>query len=193
MTGQEVEGCVVTAQARIWPYAAVLPMGWSWSLFFAQDVSSTTLKGVTKLRGTKMASDRGEAIVLEGAGAPPRWHYLYVDNVGVLAEEEPYVREVLCEAEVVFRRAGLTLHEGTVTEGATVALGAEVDGWRQRTRLTDERLWRLRRALQFILGLKGGVHGQELEIILGHCTFCGLVAHESLSVWHCVYKFIEKC
>eukprot|EP00959_Pyramimonas_sp_CCMP1952_P468026 9492545-Pyramimonas_sp.AAC.1 len=36
------------------------------------------------------------------------------------------------------------------------------------------------------------LEGRELEVLLGHCTFVGLMCRETLSVWHTVCTFIRE-
>ena len=66
----------------LYPLAAALPMGWTWSLYLAQSADSRVVRTTPSLRRFREMNDRSEALVL------PRdvgGHYTYVDNVGILS------------------------------------------------------------------------------------------------------------
>ena len=114
-------------------------------------------------------------------------YYIYVDNIGFISIERDLVAELLCLCEEAFGRRQLVLHEtglGDVVE----ALGTVLDGRAHQTRITTKRFWRLRGALTRILTVRR-CSGRVLEVIIGHCTFVGLLARESLAVVHTVYAF----
>eukprot|EP00959_Pyramimonas_sp_CCMP1952_P462400 9483177-Pyramimonas_sp.AAC.1 len=90
----------------------------------------------------------------------------------------------------MFEPVGLALHKSESHGGAGEALGTELDGTRLRSGITSSRFWKLERGLTGLLA-RGRCSGQALEKVIGHCTFCGLAARESLSIFHAVYKFIS--
>ena len=104
----------------------------------------------------------------------------------------PGVAELaLAAAKRSFDNAGLLLHEVGVSSGVVEVLGTQLDGRRLRTSLTPKRLWRVRDGIRYALGLRGGVSGRELEVLLGHCTVCGLISREILSIFHTCYRFVR--
>ena len=98
--------------------------------------------------------------------------------------------ELLRLCEETCGRRQLVLHE-TVIGDVVDALGTVLDGRAHQTRIIPKRFWRLRGALTRILTVRR-CSGRVLEIIIGHCTFVGLLARESLAVFHTVYAFIRK-
>ena len=59
-----------------------------------------------------------------------------------------------------------------------------------RSHLSLKRLWKVRRAVEGLLK-RGKCSGRALEVVVGHLTFCGLMARPSLSILHSVYS-IQK-
>ena len=78
-----------------------------------------------------------------------------------------------------------------MTDGATKTLGVELMGDSLRMRVTSERWWLVRRAIEALLR-RPKCSGWALEVVVGHCTFAGLANRGSLSVWHTVYAFMHK-
>jgi hypothetical protein len=71
-------------------------------------------------------------------------------------------------------------------------LGTILNGEDLATELTDKRYVRLHGALRFSLYNCARLSGIEVGILLGHCTFAGLVRRENLAIFHTVYVFIRK-
>ena len=191
LTGSLLGGRQLRDEDLVWPAAAALPMGWSWSGHFAEAAGLEQLRSVPRLSSSALVTDRAGPIVLSGK-AEDLWHYLYLDNLGVIGHDRDVVEEALAESVSTFESRGLLMHDVEVSSGTLQTLGCELDGISKTTRLTRTRFWRVRRGVRYALALRGGLTGVELEVLIGHCTFCGLLARESLSIWHAAYKFIEK-
>ena len=191
MSGKDIDVARLGAGNIIGPCAAVLHMGWR-SLYFAQSANYNVLCRTTMLRAIRVATDRGGAMVLGSPSEGGQWRYLYADSIGVFSRDETHVKQAMAEATEGFNGAGLLLHEGAMTVGGADVLGVTVDGERERTALTNERFWRVRKAVRYGLQLRGGISGQELEVLVGHSTFCGLAVRESLSVGHASCELMEK-
>jgi hypothetical protein len=71
------------------------------------------------------------------------------------------------------------------------AIGIALDGRRHRTTNTIKRFGRLRQSLSHVLNLVS-VAGWVLEVIVGHCTYFGLVNRDVLSIFFATYRFIQK-
>ncbi|CAK0852231.1 unnamed protein product [Prorocentrum cordatum] len=158
IVGQLVEGVPARADDYLWPCALALPMGWTWSLYFAQVANLGLVERVPAAASSCAATDRGPPIVLSPTSS---WHYVYVDNVGLMSLDASYVKGALADAIAAFDAAGLVMHDISVDSDTAEALGVTLDG-------------------------------RELEILLGHCAFVGLMCRETLSVWHTVYAFIRE-
>ncbi|CAK0879112.1 unnamed protein product [Prorocentrum cordatum] len=168
--------------APVRPYLAVLPMGFTWSLYLAQAAnedrvcrSPSLCKAMPAGRQQPLIQDQAEAFVLRAASR----------GVG-----GAYVHRMVSEWSALFEPVGLALHKSESHGGAGEALGTELDGVRLRSGITSSRFWKLERGLTGLLA-RGRCSGQALEKVIGHCTFCGLAARGSLSIFHTVYMFIS--
>ena len=185
------DGKRVEADEWIWPMSNCLPMGWTWSLHFAQLANATRMALLPCLDRSLALTDRGAPLVLRADGREETAHYVYVDNLGVISGNRDRVEAALHEAHESFDSVGLLLHETEVFEGAGKTLGVVIDGKALETRAADERFGNIRAALRWLLRRRC-VAGWELEVILGHCTFLALVRRELLCVFFACYRFIQK-
>ena len=172
-----------------------LPMGFSWSLYFAQVTAESLMSQAPSLSDAPRITDRsGPAVFTAGSTGVPShgkaW-YAYVDNLGVLGLVLAEVTQGLSEAVALFDQAGLETHEFQVLEGAGKALGTILDGEALETRLAPQRFWRVYQGLGYALQCRR-LPGRVWEILLGHATFCALVRRELLSCFNCIYAFIRK-
>ena len=91
----------------------------------------------------------------------------------------------------VLESFGLVVHETEISSGKIQTLGVELDCEQLVTRVVQARRSRLRAAIRGICRRRT-VTGDMLQIIIGHCTFCGLVRRPSLAIFSAVYSFIAK-
>ena len=137
--------------------------------------------------------DRGPPVVfrlVKGALAADKHYYIYVDNVGILGISHDDVAHSLASLTEVFESRGLILHAGGIHSESVRALGVDVKGGEKHTKIELERLWEIRSAIKYVVGV-GSVYGRVLEVLIGHCTFAGLVNRAVLSIFHFVYRFLE--
>ena len=85
----QLEGLAVDENEILFPICNSLPMGFAWSLFFAQVANATRLNRQPSLRHSLLLSDRGKALVLGPEGKSG--HYMYVDNLGLLSKVSDHV------------------------------------------------------------------------------------------------------
>ena len=71
------------------------------------------------------------------------------------------------------------------------ALGCDLRGELQASRVTPERYHRVHQAIQGILNRKK-VSGRILEVVVGHATFVALTCWNLLSIFNTVYRFIKS-
>ena len=188
----EVDGVHVDTDALLFPIAESLPMGWAWSLYFAQCINEHQLSHSMRLVRPLVMSDRGPPLVFRPAsGERTTGSYVYVDNLGVLSDDVPLVGQEIGGAAKHFNSLGLAIHEMEVTDVLGVALGIEVDVVRYETSTEHQRWWTLRLALQVVLK-RPKIAGWELEFVLGHMTFVGLMSREVLSCFHVIYRYIQS-
>ncbi|CAK0824569.1 unnamed protein product, partial [Prorocentrum cordatum] len=175
------------------PLAQSPPMGWARSLCVAQGANARQMGMTKELGGSHLLQDRGPPLVLQGGGGDAgRVKCCYVDNLGVLADDEEYVRNGLTAVTEAFGGQGVTVHETEVTCECGVALGIEVGGARGWARPTAKRFWRARDSIQEVLR-RGVCSGHELEVPVGHVTFVALIRRGLLPILHGAYRFVKIC
>ena len=179
----EVQGQPVDGSTWVTPRISVLPMGWSWALYWCQSihekiVERSGLLPAERLQDFSPAPDKGF------------FHIQYVDNlhVGGTCREEVVrrFRQAVAELEAT----GLTVHEVEECESETKVLGWEYES-RGLFRPGRGRVWRARKAIREIVR-RGRASGQQLERLVGHMTFISLGRREVLSVFAEIYTFIRK-
>ena len=112
-------------------------------------------------------------------------YYVYVDNLGLMSLDKSFVDDTLEACCETFNSKGLTLHETEKSEQLD-ALGVHLDGQRKSAQIGARRFWRIRGALRALLAM-GRCTGAALEVIIGHCTFAGLLARDSLACFRTCY------
>ena len=179
----EVGGVKVSGQEWLYPRIKVIPMGWSWALWWCQRVNERICErsGLDEARRLR-----------DGAPFKPgtMWRIQYVDNLHIIGTDKAEVEKHFWAAVQGLREAGLTVHEVEVGDGASKMLGWEVEA-RGVLRPTRERVWRIRTGLREILK-RGRASGRQIERLVGHMTFVSLCRRESLSVLGEVYTFIRR-
>ncbi|CAK0791289.1 unnamed protein product [Prorocentrum cordatum] len=113
LTGEAlVEGRPVHAGEQVWPMSQSLPMGFSWSLYFARAANQCRLDRQPSLAGSLRLSDRGPPLVLgQGAAGSELGHYMCVDSAGVIGFDAARVTCALQEAQRDFDGDHLKFHE----------------------------------------------------------------------------------
>ena len=193
LEGAVLEGVTLGRYDMVWPCAGSLCQGFSWSLFFAQRANEHQASLTGPLRGAHLANDRGGPVVLNVGkiGTDDRYFYVYVDNLGVIGSDKEMVDLAMSELQDAFNGQGLELHGSEVTKDYVEALGCVLEGKEMRSRCNPRRLWRIHHGIRGLLR-RGKCSGKVLEIIIGHCTFLGLICRPILSIFHAVYPFMRK-
>ena len=166
------------------PCLKVLPMGWSWSLYFCQ--AYTTNIVARHVSQNRMMLDRCPGVILEKktdiACA------VYVDNIGIGGLDTQTVNSTLKHIEKDFNSLGLGTHEQAQACTTTEFIGLHID--RGHISIKRKRLWRLKFAIECVL-YRGACTGKVLEILLGHITWAMLIRRECLSILNHIYSFIR--
>jgi len=173
-----------------WPSLTVLPMGFTWSLFLAQRVNTHLVGEIPSLKGSRPLVDRGPPLVLV-PGDERVSHYVYVDNIGVVGVVHSTVAAALDECVLQLDSRGLTTHDTELHSNFGDVLGVELNSELKCTRLTAKRYWRLERGLGAALARRC-LSGKDVEILVGHCTFAGLIFRQSLSIFHACYAYVQS-
>ena len=193
LDGCIVDGVRLDALDPVFPCAGSLCQGFSWSLYFAQRTNEYIAGRVDPLADSVLANDRsGPMTLVVGREHGVSSHfYVYVDNLGVVGTERLHVDEAMSALQERFNGLGLQLHASEVSDGYVEALGCVLEGGQMRSRPNPKRLWRIHHGIKGLLN-RGRCMGKALEILVGHCTFLGLINRASLSIFHNVYSFIRK-
>eukprot|EP00438_Fugacium_kawagutii_P025616 Skav209719 [mRNA] locus=scaffold528:209114:215555:- [translate_table: standard] len=179
----EVGGETVDGSTWIYPRVKVIPMGWSWAMWWCQTLSERICE-----RGGLLPNER----LRDHAPAPKGsfWHIQYVDNLHVFGANQTEVEQRFWKAVEALREAGLVVHEIEVGDQDAAVLGWNVTS-DAVLKPKAARLWRLRLAIREILR-RGRASGQQLERLIGHITFVSLCKREALSVLGESYTFFRR-
>lgn len=193
LDGATLDGTTLKSTDAVWPCAGSLCQGFSWSLFFAQRANEHLAGLIDPLADARLSNDQGGPVVLHvGRDTYPTTHfYVYVDNLGVISPEEEVVSKAMESLKGQFNSRGLELHGSEISEGYVEALGCVLHGSDMCTRVNPKRLWRVHHAIKGLLR-RNRCTGKALEIVIGHCTFLGLLNRCSLAIFHRVYQFIRS-
>lgn len=108
-----VKGKDVHPNTPLWPMNCSLPMGFTWSLYFAQNANLSRLLAQPSLRQAHLLTDRGSPWQLcrrrgdtTEASSAQLGCYVYVDNLGVGGEPVDAVKDCIMEAQSSFNAAG---------------------------------------------------------------------------------------
>ncbi|CAK0798609.1 unnamed protein product [Prorocentrum cordatum] len=192
VTGRAIGDSAAPPDRRLVPACAALPMGFTWSLYFCQEVGEAVMDATPGLERAHRMSDGGPTTALrpsaqlaEGGGA----QYTYVDNLGAMGFDGAEVSSSLAAATTRFDAAGLRTHETDIQRGRGVTLGCVLDGVSLTTRLTAKRYWRVRQGVSWALSCRA-LPGWTWEVVLGHCAYCAMCNRDLLPVLNAIYKFI---
>ena len=155
----------------IFPCPATLPKGFSWSVYLCQCVEEALFKRATRLEKCPSVNDRESLLFLQECqtkGCEDCSGYVYEDHIGVSSTSRSRARRRLT-------MQGLLTHSVSVSDSQQVSLGTVLDRERRHSALAPRRFWKLRRRIDAILQAKT-VMGTTLEVVIGHATFCSLLA-----------------
>ncbi|CAK0883302.1 unnamed protein product [Prorocentrum cordatum] len=162
---------------RATPRLCVLAMGWSWSLYFCQEMVSTATMSAGFV-DSDMLLDKRES---------PNFRELELSTTKDKSSVDNQSQEVLSALE----RAGLACKGVELAGGQQEFTGLVIDSTSGTISVTPKRLWRDRLACLHALGL-GRLTGKELQLLVAHFTWAGLMRRELLSLPHACYRFIEE-
>ena len=186
----ELDGKAVTAETMLHPRLDVVPMGWTWALWWRQRIHERLVVDVGGEEVNRL-QDRRTAPALSAAV-----HLEYVDNFVVVSTDVDKVRGLAKRVVEEMRARGLFVKADCDEPEFDPGADRDVLGWRiecrrGRVRPTRARVWRARLAIQALLRRRRA-RGQELERLLGHITFISLIRREGLSVFNACYAFCRR-
>jgi hypothetical protein len=174
------------SSARVFPALLVLPMGWSHSVFVAQQVHLNVIYTRTSLRPDD-AILRGSDSLIDR----PR-HSVYIDDVAFFGSNPGQLRILQDEYIAAMESVNLHIKPSKLTRpssGVTQVLGLSVHGSERFIALDGTKLQLLRARTAAFLRRKSCT-GLELSSLIGAWTWAMLVRRPCLSVFANVYRFV---
>lgn len=118
---QQLDGQQLDAGTWVYPRVAVIPMGWSWAMWWCQTVSERICERAGLSEHERLRDS-------QAAPTSDFWHIQYVDNLHVFGTCRKQVEERFWRAVEELRSAGLTVHEIEVGDNNnSKVLGWEID------------------------------------------------------------------
>eukprot|EP00439_Symbiodinium_sp_Y106_P037111 s1103_g4.t1 len=171
----------------LYPVISVMPMGWTWALFFANE---------TVAHLVRQSKPEGTVEFREKLQVPQLWDAdtltsTYVDNVAILGAHKHDVSVRAQAVAKVFEENGIPIvwsYEEPVRKLETV--GCIIDFEEKKLRQKPHRIWRVHLA-GIELARRRKVHGHLLQVWLGHATSLFRFAPPLLSIFDKIYRFIR--
>ena len=162
-------------------------MGWTWSLYFCQEMLEELMRrcGVPRehLLNDCVADSCLEPSGLCGAA--------YVNEFATSSHDPIIALETTQRTYDAATAAGLPCHDVSDPTEPQDFTGMHVNGQRGRVQVTTKRLWRLRLGIEGALA-HGRCSGEQLGRLLGHITYACLLRREMLSILSSCYAFISS-
>ena len=169
------------------PFMKVLPMGFSWAMWFAQ-----RLHVQLSIESSGVPRDR---FFLDGRPAPDLRSGTclmpYADNANIVGHCPQDVRQVRDRIIAKFRSLHFEVHEITEPQLVTESLGVLVDGAKHEVRPTKKRVTKCILAMEYI-ARRPLLSGAQLEHCVGHLTFLMLLDRKFLCLLNAMYSFIRR-
>ena len=182
-----LQGLPSSPSGWVWPMLQVLPMGWSWAMYFAQRVHQHLCLEAT---GLSMSQ-----VLVEGRPAPDMSKegvvlIPYADNLNVAGLNQNEVQHVKDTVVKHLRDKGFRVHEETEASTTAVSLGFLIDGEHGVICPIPERLDRVLSAFTW-LSMEPRVSGKAVERVIGHAVHFCMLRRELLSIFRSLYDFIQ--
>eukprot|EP00438_Fugacium_kawagutii_P013651 Skav213124 [mRNA] locus=scaffold107:139529:142876:+ [translate_table: standard] len=171
--------------SEVFPQMKVVPMGWSWSMFFAQRIHQHQV-----FLGTGLSH---EQVLVDGRPAPSLSTgqvvvVPYADNLNVIGTCQHEVQRVKNLAVARLRDVGFRIHEEEDAQLKVKALGFVIDGEKGMIHPSSEKRDKLIAVLRW-MSRRPKVSGRSVERVLGHCVHFFMLRRELLSIFRSMYDF----
>ena len=171
------------------PCLSTLPMGWSWAVFFCQDVLLQRCRRADALFLGLSGIPSCPRIVVDRSRVSPLakgkvWWLPYVDNGNVWAWDQEDAKEALRCLALAFDEVGLRYKVECAACSRGECIGYDFDTAGRAVRNKASRIWRLHQ-------------GARALALQGHCTpkvmqvACGLLTH-ALGLRRCALSILES-
>jgi len=171
----------------VFPCSRTLPMGFSWSVFLAQQAHEhliTTRLGWSKSDFISRSND--------SQLNRPRFS-VYIDDLGLFSTDQQQCAYLQAQYINMCKDVGLPLKMSKVLPPCSTGvevIGMHIHGRSHTVGLHPAKLARLVNDTLYLLD-SGVATGDEMRSLLGHWTWALLVRRPALSVLSSVYKFVE--
>ena len=178
----EIDGGKVKARTKVTPRLSVVPMGWSWALWWCQKIHERLV-----LRAGLPAEQRRQD--RKPVGSQSCMHLQYVDNLVVIGSSAKKVETSFKAAVDELKNVGLQVHEVELGDD-----GAQILGWHLSAdghmSPTKKRFWKVRMVIRGMLK-QGKAISKQVEKLLGHCCFISL--ERAFSFWPGLFLCEKAC
>ena len=177
----------VGKEATLYPVIGVMPMGWTWALFFANE----TIAHLVREASLGPPLEMRERLPVPQLWEAPTVDSTYVDNVALIGARKQDVTERSVLINKVFEEKEIPIvwsYEEPVQVLETV--GCIVDFEKKILRHKPHRLWRVHLA-GLELARRSKVRRHSAEVWLGHATSLFRLAPFLLSIFDKIYRFIR--
>lgn len=169
----------------VYPQMKVVPMGWSWAMYFAQRIHQHQVMIGTGAKAEQILADGRPAPSLS-SGVPVL--VPYADNLNVIGTDPVEVQRYKDLAVQRLRQVGFRVHEEEDASVKVRALGFIIDGETLAIHPRPDKRDRIIQALRW-LSTSPRVSGKAVERIIGHCVHLMMLRREFLAVFRSVYDF----
>ena len=180
-TGASVEGLV-------FPAFRVIPMGWSWAMWWAQRVHQVQALIGAGLSDARLVRADRPAPDLSG-GEPAV--IAYADNLNVTGTDEERVQKAKDGAVARLRTLGFGVHEELDACASATSLGFSIDGATGVVKPVPDKVGLVIAAFRW-LARRPRVNGRAVEKLVGHAIHFMLVRREMLCCMRSLYDFIQR-
>ena len=168
-----------------------MPMGWSWALYFAQEIISEQCRIACGAGSDELIKDKSVAPPILPGKAPIG---VYVDNVHTFGGTSRDASHRMTLIQQHFRDLGIPFDVDEVSGQPTVdtlGLTFNFGGDSVTVRAKKERAWKLWLATKSLLRRRR-ISGEMLRVWIGHINFHFLLARPLLSCLSASYAFAAK-
>ena len=140
---RELHGKPMDANSLISPRVSALATGWSWSLYFCQQVL-VHVGGLSGLQETAAPHDRRAAIPLVSCGPQHAWYVDIIVCIGLDANHTQLQTDKIAETALA---AGLSVHPVTKASSKDEFLGLSFGEEHGRVSVKNRRIWMINLAI----------------------------------------------
>lgn len=166
----------------------MLPMGCSWSSFFAEEINTTLVRQTGLLGGSELVSLQEKARYM--GPAAPLAMFVFTDSSGIIGTNKEMAAQAGAAAKAALEGAGLECHVLSMPSQQVSTLGVEFNSCLRCYRPPSDRHWKIMIAAKWLLRRRS-VSGKQLEILFGHFTQVSMLRRPALSVFAAGCKFVR--